>query len=194
MARIVAIVEGHGEVEAVPILLRRIAALEFPDLELEVPKPVRTKRQRLLKEGELERTIELAARLGGPEGRILVLLDADDDCPRDLGPCILERATLVRSDRRIGVVLATTEYEAWFLAAASSLAGHRGLAVDLAGPREPEKVQDAKSWLSLRMPRGSPYVETLHQPSLTAVFDLEAARQRSPSFDKLWREVVTLLR
>ena len=41
---------------------------------------------------------------------------------------ILERAASVRSDRRIQVVLAQREYEAWFLAAADSIAGYRELA------------------------------------------------------------------
>ena len=35
------------------------------------------------------------------------------------------------------------------------------------------------------MPAGQGYRETLHQPALTAIFDLDAARE-APSFDKLW--------
>ena len=42
------------------------------------------------------------------------------------------------------------------------------------------------------MPAGQGYRETLHQPALTAIFDLDAARE-APSFDKLWRDVTALL-
>ena len=39
---------------------------------------------------------------------------------------------------------------------------------------------------------GQRYRETLHQPALTSLFDLDAARA-APSFDKLWRDVIDLL-
>jgi hypothetical protein len=82
------------------------------------------------------------------------------------------------------------EYEAWFLAAAESLRGRRGLPSDLEAPATPEAFRDAKGWLGDRMPRG--YSPTADQPALTDLFDLERAR-RSPSFDKLVRELTRLL-
>lgn len=191
MVRIIAIVEGHGEVQAVPILIRRIALMETPESAPDVLPPIRVGRQRLLRQGELERTIELAARKTGAGGRILVLLDADHDCPRDLAREILERATAARSDRAIRVVLAKAEYEAWFLAAAGSIAGRRGIRADATAPADPEAIQDAKGWLRDRMRPGR-YRETLDQPALTALFDMEAAR-RAPSFDKLVRDLTSLL-
>ena len=193
MVKIVAIVEGHGEVQAVPILIRRIAEVVSPGVFPDVPRPIRVKRQRLLKDGELERSIELAARKSGAEGHILVLLDADRDCPGDLGPKILKRAAAARKDRRIRVVLAKVEYEAWFLAAADSIAGLRDIREDAMAPGDPESIRDAKGWLSDRMPVGRSYRETLDQPALTARFDLERARRGAPSFDKLWRDVRELL-
>ena len=42
------------------------------------------------------------------------------------------------------------------------------------------------------MPSGQPYRPTLHQSALTATFDLDTARM-APSFDKLWRDVDSLL-
>lgn len=62
--------EGHGEVAAVPILIRRIANQVAPTVPLEVLRPIRIKRQRLLKAGELERAMELAARQVGSGGAI----------------------------------------------------------------------------------------------------------------------------
>jgi len=82
------------------------------------------------------------------------------------------------------------EYEAWFLSAAASLRGKRGLPEDLASPPAAELIRDAKGWLSDRMPRG--YSPTTDQPALTAAFDLAEARHAS-SFDKLVRELAKLL-
>jgi len=193
VTRIVAIVEGYGEQTAVPILLRRAAQVVAPDVAVEVPRPIRVNRNRLLKPKELERAVELAARQAGPGGRILILLDADEDCPGEVGEQILRRAVATRGDRTIRVVLAKVEYEAWFLAAAESIAGHRGIAAGTTAPDDPESVRDGKGWISARMPPGRSYRETLDQPALTAIFDLTAAR-RAPSFDKLWRDVSSLLR
>ena len=105
MARIVAIVEGDGEVEAVPALIRRIHGEVSPEAPLEVGRPVRVRRNQVLKAGELERYLNLAANFAGADGGILVLLDANGDCPAKLGPAILRRARTARPDRRIEVVL-----------------------------------------------------------------------------------------
>ena len=193
MQRIASIVEGHGDVKAVPILLRRIARRLSPESALEILRPIRVGRYKILKSGELERAVELAARQTGARGCILILLDADDDCPAALGPELLARAVAARRDRNIRVVLAKSEYEAWFLAAASSIVGHRGIG-PLPDPLfDPESVRDAKGWLTALLPVGQSYRETLDQPALTAIFDLDAARA-APSFDKLWRDVTWLLK
>ena len=86
-------------------------------------------------------------------------------------------------------MLAKAEYEAWFLAAAASIAGQRGLPEDLMPPADPEGIRGAKGWLKERRTDGLSYGETIDQPALTAVFDLDQARAGAPSFDKLWREV-----
>lgn len=193
MVTIASIVEGDGEVEALPVLIRRIASVVTPEDPPRVERPIRVPRGRLLKAEELERAVKLAARRAGPGGRILVVFDADDDCPRELGTKVLGRATSARTDRHIRVVLAKREYEAWFLAAAESIAGRRELSADLVAPEVPEAIRDAKGWLSARMPRGRAYRETRDQAALSATFDLKQARRSAPSFAKLWRDVEALL-
>ena len=192
MNRIATIVEGHGEVEAVPIRLRRIAECIAPGVTLEVPRPIRVKRHQMLKAEALERAVALAAGRAGPHGSILVLLDADDDCPAELASDLLRFAGRSRRDRPIRVVLAKTEYESWFLAAAASLAGQRGIDEDASPPQDSEAIRNAKGWLSARMPPDRRYRETLHQAALTARFDLDSARA-APSFDKMWRDLASLL-
>lgn len=188
--RLATIVEGHGDAEAAPELIRRIAA--SISREVEALRPIRIPRQRLLKAGELERTVEFAARQAGPGGGVLILLDADNDCPAELATELLARARARRSDREIRAVLAKTEFEAWFLASAASLRGKRGLRSDLAPPDDPESIRDAKGWLSSAMRDGRSYREVLDQPAFAAVMDLNEAR-RAPSFDKFWRDIESLL-
>ena len=192
MAKIVAIVEGDGEVEAVPLLIRRIASVLAPLSPPTVLRPIRVRRHRILKEGELERYVSLASARVEEGGGILILLDANGDCPARIGPAIVERARAVGFGRPIEAVLANCEYEAWLLAAAESIAGTRGILPEISAPPEPESIRGAKEWIDSRM-RGS-YRPTADQAALTAGFDMEAARRRSASFDKMWRATAALLR
>jgi hypothetical protein len=184
------VVEGHGDVEAVPVLVRRIAA-RLGVHHLEVGRPHRVPRSKMVKHGELERVIELVARKAGPEVPILVVADADDDCPAELGPQLQARAKQQRGDRRIAVVVAKREFEAWFVAACPSLAASGDLVGDVAPPARPEEVSGAKEWLDRHMSRG--YSETLDQPRFAAIMDLDQAAT-APSFRKLLRDVERLLR
>ena len=188
--RIGCIVEGHGEVRAAPVLIRRIA--RGVGVQVDIPHPIRVPGSRLAQQGELERAIELAARMIGGRGAILVLRDSEDDCPAELAPQLLARAARARGDLPVAVVLATREFEAWFLAAAESLRGRRGLPQSLAAPPDPEAIRGAKEWLRSRMPAGRKYVETEDQAALTEILDLDLAR-RAPSFDKCYREITRLL-
>ena len=192
MVQIASIVEGHGECEAVPILVRRIAQELDPALDPAIHPVLRVPSSRLVKQGEIERAIELAARKNSGRGGILVLLDCDDGCPAEEGPQLLRRATGAKVDLPVSVVMAKREYEAWFLAAAESLRGQRGLPADLIAPEQPENIRGAKEWLADRMPRGQSYSESSDQPAFTAIFDMNAAR-RTDSFDKCYREIVRLI-
>ena len=192
MVQLASIVEGHGECEAVPILVRRIAQTLDATLAVSIHPVLRVPGSRLAKQGEIERTVELAARKNAGQGAILVLLDCDDGCPAKDAPELLKRARAARADLPVSVVLAKREYEAWFLAAAESLRGKRGLPLDLTGPQNPEAVRGAKEWLASRMLRVQGYSESSDQPALTSLFDMNAAR-RADSFDKCYREIVRLL-
>lgn len=185
------VVEGNGEVQAVPVLLRRIMQELAPLRPPAVLKPIRVSRSRFVKQGVLEGYVGLAAQRVGAGGGILILLDANGACPARLGPALLARARRARPDRRIEAVLAKCEYEAWFLASVESIAGNRTLAGDLVAPPDPESIRGAKEWLGRHMQTA--YRPTADQAAFTARFDIALARRRSPSFDKLWRAVSALL-
>ena len=191
--RIGAVVEGHGEVKALPVLLHRIAKEWDPLQTLHITQITRAPTSSLKREGYLESEIENLARKTGRNGGLFVLLDCDDDngCPKIDGPLWLNRARAARADMEIGLVLAYKEYEAWLIAAAESLRGHCGLSTDLSVPPAPEGIRGAKEWLSRHMPKNRPSAETTDPVALTRVFDMAAARRVS-SFDKCYREIVNL--
>ena len=189
MISIAAIVEGDGEVAAVPVLLRRLGAWRTPHVPSQILAPIRVQRNRFLnRPGEFRRHLLLAAAKSGPSGWILILLDADDDCPVTKGREILALARVEVPHRPVAVVLANREYEAWFIAGARSLNGHRSFAsrdgdqtVDSDIPR------DAKGWMRERMGNAA-YRETTDQPAFSARMDLEVAFANSRSFRKLCDE------
>lgn len=187
--RVAAIVEGDGEVAAFPVLLRRLRDWLTPDnYVVEIMKPIRVRRDRFLnKNEEFRRMLLLAADKCGNRGWILILLDADDDCPAQLAKQILARAQEIVLDRRISVVLANREYEAWFIAAAESLNGLRGLSVSESDQLESESIRDAKNWIGCRIKAGK-YREVTDQPAFSAAMNLQQARNNSRSFLKLCAE------
>ena len=188
MKTVMAIVEGDGEVAALPILLRRLGNWLSPQVRFTVPSPIRVRREQFVnREEEFRRMLELAAAKCGDQGWILVLLDAGDDCPAEFGRLILQRAQAIVMHRRISVVLANREYEAWFIASASSLHGNRGLMIAGEEERSCDAIRGAKEWLSSRMPV-SKYREVTDQPGFSALLDLTQARQNSRSFRKLCTE------
>jgi hypothetical protein len=179
------VVEGEGDKVAVPILVRRLL-WRHGIQSVDIPKPWRLYKGKMKKPEELRNAVEYMARKTAPDGALLVLLDADADCPAKLGVQLLETVSQARQDRRVSVVVANREFEAWFLAAAASLAGQRGLPPDLAAPEDPEAIADCKGWLGKSMPHG--YHETLDQPAFSSLIDLDLALN-APSFAKLDREL-----
>ena len=189
MTNVCCIVEGAGEVAALPVLLRRIhdwltPALPFP----RILAPIKVARDRFLnRPDEFSRHALLAAAKCGDDGWILLLLDADDDCPARLGADLVARLGAAVPHRRSGVVLANREFEAWFIAAAASLAGCRGFQLGPQPVPPAETPRDAKGWVNERMPRRA-YGPTTDQPALAAKIDLRMAHANSRSFRKLTSE------
>lgn len=188
---IACVIEGHGERTALRRLIHRLAR-DHAVWNLDTPEPFRRNRSNLVASGGIENAVQATAHRVGPSGGVLVLIDADDDCPAELGPDLLRRARQARPDIPVSVVLANREFEAWFLAAAPSLAGHCGLG-ELAAPANPEQIRGAKEWLTAKRADGAKYSPTVDQAELASCFDLKLARAGSPSFDKFCREVELLL-
>ncbi len=205
---IVPIVEGHGEVHAVPILLQRwLSSRRYHNVGVDLAGPVRASGKgalTVIHDGEnelgVEHYIEIAL-LRRPDA-VLVLLDADEECPMVLGRELLERAsTVVPHSFPVGVVVAKREFEAWFLAAfASSRFRDQltklGFALNrrsLSRGTRVEEIADCKKIIA-NFIGVKKYEETIHQTQLTGILPFtRAMTRRSRSFRKLLQELDSLL-
>ena len=123
------------------------------------------------------------------------MLDRDDETdPLQLCNDLATHLQACRSDCTSIVVMPDREYEAWFLAAAESLRGQRGLRDDLTAPPNPEGIRGAKEWLVERAAGAKRYGEVADQAALTELFDMTAARANSPSFARAYAEIERLIR
>jgi hypothetical protein len=162
------IVEGHGEVQAFPVLLRRLRD-QAEAFDVDIAKPIRRKRSELVQEEPLRNSVRLAM-LNADCHAVLVPFHGDDDCPAQLGPKVLAWARQEAGGTPCAVVIAHREYEAWFLA---------GFEPEFDGP---ERVSDAKGAVDALV---GGYLPTVDQASRSAGLNLPSAYRRSRSFRHL---------
>ena len=174
MRQIVAIVEGPGDAAALPVLIRLVLEAQGGPDDIQVLKPIfgRKGKADLLRAGELERQARRALNRTKGDARVLVLIDADDDCAATLGPQLQQRLDSESGTGVCAAVVAVREYENWLIADEAAL--------------------DAKRTLSDRRTDERSYRPTADQAHLTAQVDVETIREHCPSFRKLWREIARL--
>ena len=192
---IVPVVEGPGDVAALPELLGRILRERFnrPDVIVAQGKSgVVTTNGRQKLESKLENFLRHAQNK--PEcDAILVLLDADDDCPVELAQRLLQRCEQIGLNRPVQIVCAHRSYESWFLASLDTIKGQRGISDTAVLSQAAEDVSNPKQWLTDQMPTGQAYKETIHQASLSQSIDIGMARHNSRSFRRLCHALEQLL-
>jgi hypothetical protein len=200
------IVEGQTERSCVERLLHRVWAqlLHRPE-RLQVLEPYRGHRDALVHPNGLVLTesvqkaflkLQTKTRKDAPAwSLLLILLDAEDDPPCQLAPRLLATARQARPDAAIACVLAKRMFENWIVAGASTLAGVNGLPNSLQLPDDPETCHGA-GWLGQQLrsrKRTRRYEKTVDALAFVQGMSLEQCRARSPSFDKLCRELAVPL-
>lgn len=195
--RVVAIVEGAGEVEALPVLLRRIGLELLGDVEVEALKPFQMKgRSEIVSERRSKlpnaidtclRKLESAQRPTPSVAKLLlILIDADGECPVLLMRELRARPEIANARGEVAIVVATRNYETWLVGGASGFADLLKTSKSL--PPDPEIAGLGESWLKANLRRGV-YSKTVDQRRLSGLMDLAGCRQGCPSFDKLCREL-----
>lgn len=186
--RIGSVVEGHGEVQALPILIRRIAA-DLGIFNCDIRTPHRIGRDHMTGP-KVARAVRVQQAAVGADGLVIVLYDSDDDVPESA--VASTRAQLAPESDRVLVFTAVREFEAWFLAGIDSLRGAGSVADDASFDGDPEAPRDAAGRLEELMTES--YKKTLHQARFTGRLDFHHAAKRSPSLLKFVEGVSEALR
>lgn len=199
---LVPIVEGQTEVGCIERLLQRVwKELLGAPVRLQVLSASRGNRDALINPNHPdfaakieEAYAKLARRLrhdSSARGLLLLLLDAEMDCPAELAPRLLGAATQVRSDAPIACVLAKRMLENWVVAGASTLAGINGLPNPLPDRDRFEDCNGA-AWLEDQLrsqDKARKYKKTADAKPFVCAMKLQECRANAPSFDKLCREL-----
>jgi len=203
MKRMVLFVEGEGEAEAVPKLVKRLLteqnAWDAVSLDEQTFRVGGV--NRLVKDKYREWKRKLAASLKRRNvGAVLLILDGDVKqfegdvfCSAKVARSLASEAASVGGGVTfsVAVVFARQEYESWLIAGIDSLAGQRLpdgrlIAKDAKAPQGDLEVtpRDAKGWFSAVIEGG--YKPTRDQAALTDLLDLQAVRERKlRSFQRL---------
>jgi len=186
----VLLVEGDGDREAVPLLVRRLfSEIGRPECS-PAPRPIRCgDLPKLLRTGALEKFVTYACTR--PDGdSVLLVVDCDDDCPPEVVGKLSQRAEPIarKFRKRIGIALMHREFETLFLYALPDLAEKfRDLPWELEGweaGRDWTQVRGAKEELRRQM-GGRVYKETRHQVRFASALDLTAVGARCRSLAHL---------
>lgn len=195
--KVIAIVEGDGEVEAVPVLLNRWFHQRGLANEIGTPKAAISAYSRNNLKKDLERYIRIA--LTAKPAAIVVVIDSDSDPdgPDNLRTNLYNRATKVAEGVPVSIVVAVECYEAWFMASIELLQkAHPGLIKPkVKAPARAEAIEtiiDCKDRFERMLIRK--YVETKHQPQLSESlpFEGEALDRMPPSYKRLLTELERL--
>lgn len=189
MTRIVAsVVEGHGEVKALPALLRRIAyGAGIYEIDVRPPHRLGCDQMRSTKVRDAVRIQRASLVERGGVGVVVVLYDSDDDDPTE---CVEATRAALEGQEAV-VAVAVREYEAWFLAGIESLRRHKEVLDDASYSKDPEAKRGAKEALQEQMT--GKYIETRHQDAFSSILDLDATARRSPSFARFREQLLAAL-
>lgn len=187
------IVEGDGDLTAVPVLVRRI--LHSKNIfDVDIAQPVHRRGDIPKVRGRFRDFFEVAAIQGHP---VLCVLDFDcDDCV-DVETTENEFRALARElrpDYPFEACFIVKEFESIFLFDENCVRNVLpAVRPEYVFPLAPETIRDAKGELSTALPKGWSYKPTVHQAKLSANVNLELLLEASPSFQRLQTAVLNLI-
>ena len=185
MKRIITLVEGEGDVAAVPVLLRKLLKASG-HYDWQPGGTMRVGELPKLRKNLMRIAEALRIKLRAGEGHaVLVLLDLDDGCPRAEALTLAAELAGFGLPAPLAVVLAHREYEEWLVASLASIAPTTPLLPDELRRDYPiESKRGIKEWLTRHMPAGFIYRETIHQEVFSQALTPALARE-CRSFQRL---------
>ena len=197
MPKIVPIVEGKGEVTALPKLLYRLLK-ENQCTTIHVGRLQNAGGcGNLKKPGGLEKFLR-NAMIQADCSAILILMDADGACPEILAQDFASRVRTAGTPFPTVIVIANSAYEAWFLASLETIAGQAlpggaALPADLKFTGDIEAKRSPGDWLKGHLPAGYTYNKGEDQSAFTQMIDIELAKANSRSFRRLCHAVEEII-
>jgi hypothetical protein len=192
MKKLLAIVEGHGDLAAVPELIRRILS-HHQHFDVEVLRPhMRGDLPKI--HANFDNYFNAAIK---ENAAILLLIDFDCkvcDCVMKSAAPFYEKALALRPEWPFKVTFMVKEFETLFLADHTATRKVlKEIPEDTTFPSLPESIRGAKEWLSKAMPSGYAYKETVHQVKIVSHLDLDHLHEHSPSYRHLKKAVLELV-
>lgn len=182
------ILEGAGDKEAAPQLIRNLAyAHEIFDLSI-VPDPIRRQNiPKLRSPGELEKFITYGLMKDGDS--LLILLDCDELCAKDEVHAFTERVRKQNLTKKVGFAFFKSEYESLFISCLDLIAEqypeYEWNLDDWNIEDDHEEIVGAKGYISGRMKTNKSYKPTRDQVKFTSALDFDRLREKSRSFRHL---------
>ena len=183
--RPVLVLEGEGDREAVPYLIRELTECKI------IPTPNPFMKQTigcLSREGELERFTRYALMRNDADS-VLFLVDTDENCAKEIIEDWVPRLKELRPVRKVGIGLFVREFEAFFLACLDSIADryqNYGWSLDDWDVTDDhESPRGAKERITRYMRKGRAYKETSDQARFVSAVDFDRLRGHCRSFRHL---------
>lgn len=177
--RLYCVVEGHGDVTALPKLVRRICGEVLGVWDLAIETPYRLPKGKFANDLELRKAVTLGlARLkeraeDGDKLLLIVSRDADDECPKDLKEELSSRISPWDAGQHCQVVIPNEEFEAWILAGSAGLLGHHDCVDEIPTFEDVEEIGSPKSVFERKVLRpGRAYSETIDQEKFVSQISL----------------------
>ena len=144
MTKLLLVVEGPGDVGALPILARRVLQeeLEIFDWTVDTHRRRDLTHQRANNWAHFRRYVEVAHTENCP---IVWTIDCDDDCAWNVAHEMVRIVEGMRPRQPFAVAFWVREYESLFLSDHETTRGILGLLEGVAAPLGPESIRGARS-------------------------------------------------
>lgn len=187
MLYIFPIVEGQGDERATPVLIRNLFHNRFHYFEIEVLHPYRLPKGKMKIANEWPPVLSLAverlndrASAAGDKALLLVMCDADDDCPVELKSTIEEYLVGGAGNITVEFVAPSPEYETWFLSAAQSYINHADCVDEILVIPNFNEIRGAKEYFERNILRPNRYYsETVDQAKFSSILDFSTLPERN---------------
>ena len=206
--KIIPFVEGQGDEQAVPILVKRVLkeviGEQFASNPVDICDAWRVGHLRKLQNPDNKQWIRLleAARRNEASA-VLLVLDGDNLgklCPVNVAKSLIKSAKPCGAGVgfSVGVVFAMQEMESWFIADAQALSlspntqpSRRAKPLAAIPDNLEDNPRDAKGWLSNNMPND--YKPTIHQAEFASRLNIHTVRSQNLRSFQRFEHAVQLL-